>query len=109
MSPPARRASAWRARRGAVDDDRAEGVAEHRGDRPLGAGVDLEVVDERADHAGHVAERGGGVAVAGLVERGCESLGPCLPARGVGVGVARRAPSAVRSACAARARPRRVP
>ena len=90
MSPSARRASAWRAAAGPSTTIALERVAEHRGDGALGAGVDLEVVDERADDAGQVAQRGRGVAVAGLVERGGERLGACLPTRDLGVGVAQQ-------------------
>ena len=47
------------------------------------------MVDQRTNDAGDVAERGGGIAVASLVERGRERFGPRLPARDLGVGPAR--------------------
>ena len=51
-------------RRRAVDDDRAQRVAERAAHRGLGAGVDLEVVDQRAD-----ARRRGRRAIGG--RHGC--------------------------------------
>ena len=69
-----------------VDHDRAHRVTEHRVHRGLDPGVDVEVVDQRADDTGHVVERGdGGVVTAGVERRG-QRLRACVPPRRVGVG-----------------------
>ena len=68
----------------ALHDDRAHGVAQRGGDRGLGTGVDLEQVDERADHAvdvGDVLDAGRG---ARLAQPEVERVGARLPARGLG-------------------------
>ena len=57
-SPAASRVSAT-CGSGSVDDHRAERITEHRAHRRLGARLDLEVVDQRADHPGQAVECGG--------------------------------------------------
>ena len=61
----------------AAHHDGAHRVPERRGDRRLGAGLDLEVVDERTDHAGHGVE---------LDDRGVGAGGAQLTLERVGAG-----------------------
>ena len=68
----------------AVDDDRLQRVAQRGGDRDLGAGFDLDVVGEPADHAVELAA----CRTGGAVERERERLGPGAPPRRVGRRVA---------------------
>ena len=102
--PPSRRATAARGRVVAVDDDRLQRVAERGGDRDLGAGVDLEVVGEPADHA--VERRARRPPAACAVERERERLGAGPPARRVGRRrrATRRRPAARASSAARSAR-----
>ncbi len=75
---------------GSVDHDRTHRVAQHRVHRGFEARVDIEVVDQRTDHARDVVECGERGVVAAGVERGGERLGARLPTGGVGIGGAQR-------------------
>ena len=69
---------------------------EHGGERIAGGGlegglpalVDLDLVDQRAEHAGHLGEALRPGSVAGLVERERQRLGPGRPRVLVGLGAA---------------------
>ena len=70
----------------APHDNRAHGITERGGDRSLGAGVDLEQVDQWADHAvdiSHVLDPRGRTS---LAEAEIERIGPRPPPRRFGFG-----------------------
>ena len=71
-------------RRGAVDHDGTERVAERGGDRDFGALRDLDVVDERTEHAVEVRDRVATGRGVGRVECERERLGSRPPARRLG-------------------------
>ena len=65
-----------------VDDDRGERRADRGFDGPLVAGLDVDEVDERAQHAVEVAERVAADRPGDLRQRTVECLGACLAPRG---------------------------
>ena len=74
----------------AIDDDGGERLAGRGLDRGLPAGIDLDEVEQRADHAVDVGESLGAGAGARLVERERQRLGPSRPRVAVAVGGAER-------------------
>ena len=63
-------------------------VAQRGRDRSLRAGLDHEVVHQRAGDPDHAVEHRGGLGVAGRVEGLGQGIGAGLPATGVGLGLA---------------------